>query len=307
MLRVCASLNGPYTIQCLAPPSTANGLAQPPCSHCVTPPRPSHVSSASRHRSCVCPGMQPSRDHFTVADFEKMGQFFCDTLLDYCDPDQSKVRSTLRDLDIIHPAAGGSSSSGVGGSAAGGQGSSGQGAARDGGPMDDSDDSDQGDAADGDGALLASTTSAAAASGGKRGGNSGESKRPRRRPSKGRRQGRASVSTSTQSGASASGSVVGGGSSAGGPTSHDDAKEGSPSPNNDTWVRGNDPNSGHPYWYNQATGTSSWKDPATTNSQNRHCVDEHYDSPATTLKTTETTRPISSIESPTTETGSILL
>ena len=159
--------------------------------------------------------MQPSRDHFTVADFEKMGQFFCDTLLDYCDPDQSKVRSTLRDLDIIHPAAGGSSSSGVGGSAAGGQGSSGQGAARDGGPMDDSDDSDQGDAADGDGALLASTTSAAAASGGKRGGNSGESKRPRRRPSKGRRQGRASVSTSTQSGASASGSVVGGGSSAG--------------------------------------------------------------------------------------------
>ena len=79
-----------------------------------------------------------------------------------------------------------------------------------------------------------------------------------------------------------------------GPRSHDDAKEGSPSPNNDTWVRGNDPNSGHPYWYNQATGTSSWKAPPGWTD----------DSPATTTKTTETTRPISSIYSPTTETPS---
>ena len=30
--------------------------------------------------------------HFTAQDFEAMGYDFCDTLLDYCDPDTSKVR-----------------------------------------------------------------------------------------------------------------------------------------------------------------------------------------------------------------------
>jgi hypothetical protein len=29
--------------------------------------------------------------HFTTKDFESLGYFFCDTLLDYCDPDQTKV------------------------------------------------------------------------------------------------------------------------------------------------------------------------------------------------------------------------
>jgi hypothetical protein len=29
--------------------------------------------------------------HFNTADFESMGFHFCDTLLDYCDPDGSKV------------------------------------------------------------------------------------------------------------------------------------------------------------------------------------------------------------------------
>ncbi len=29
---------------------------------------------------------------FTTRDMETMGYHFCDTLLDYCDPDQSKVR-----------------------------------------------------------------------------------------------------------------------------------------------------------------------------------------------------------------------
>lgn len=29
--------------------------------------------------------------HFTTADLEEMGYHFCDTLLDYCDPDQTKV------------------------------------------------------------------------------------------------------------------------------------------------------------------------------------------------------------------------
>lgn len=31
--------------------------------------------------------------HYTTADFEAMGYHFCDTLLDYCDPDPSKVPS----------------------------------------------------------------------------------------------------------------------------------------------------------------------------------------------------------------------
>ena len=30
--------------------------------------------------------------HFSAADFEQMGYDFCDTLLDYCDPDTTKVR-----------------------------------------------------------------------------------------------------------------------------------------------------------------------------------------------------------------------
>ena len=30
-------------------------------------------------------------NHFTTADFESMGYHLCDTLLDYCDPDDSKV------------------------------------------------------------------------------------------------------------------------------------------------------------------------------------------------------------------------
>ena len=33
--------------------------------------------------------------HFSVADYESMGYHFCDTLLDYCDPDNSKVRMLL--------------------------------------------------------------------------------------------------------------------------------------------------------------------------------------------------------------------
>ena len=33
--------------------------------------------------------------HFSAADFESMGYDFCDTLLDYCDPDTSKVTSFL--------------------------------------------------------------------------------------------------------------------------------------------------------------------------------------------------------------------
>ena len=41
--------------------------------------------------------------HFSVAEFEEMGHYFCDTILDYCDPDQSKVASTLRELQTLNP------------------------------------------------------------------------------------------------------------------------------------------------------------------------------------------------------------
>lgn len=44
--------------------------------------------------------------HFNTRDLESMGYHFCDTLLDYCDPDQSKViiiffnRKVLKNLYI---------------------------------------------------------------------------------------------------------------------------------------------------------------------------------------------------------------
>lgn len=30
--------------------------------------------------------------HFTTRDLKSLGFYFCDTLLDYCDPDPTKVR-----------------------------------------------------------------------------------------------------------------------------------------------------------------------------------------------------------------------
>lgn len=33
--------------------------------------------------------------HFSMADFEALGYHFCDTLLDYCDPDNTKVRNQI--------------------------------------------------------------------------------------------------------------------------------------------------------------------------------------------------------------------
>ncbi|XP_025088397.1 uncharacterized protein LOC112560646 isoform X7 [Pomacea canaliculata] len=37
--------------------------------------------------------------HFSVADFEAMGYHFCDTLLDYCDPDNTKYAKILENLE----------------------------------------------------------------------------------------------------------------------------------------------------------------------------------------------------------------
>lgn len=36
--------------------------------------------------------------HLSTKDLEKMGYHFCDTLLDYCDPDSSKVEACMREL-----------------------------------------------------------------------------------------------------------------------------------------------------------------------------------------------------------------
>lgn len=38
------------------------------------------------------------RNHFSIKDFEDMGSHFCDTLLDYCDPDQTKVNLIFSQL-----------------------------------------------------------------------------------------------------------------------------------------------------------------------------------------------------------------
>lgn len=43
--------------------------------------------------------------HFTTTDLESMGRSFCDTLLDYCDPDQSKVDMTLKEIRKIYSVA----------------------------------------------------------------------------------------------------------------------------------------------------------------------------------------------------------
>ncbi|XP_046716172.1 cytosolic carboxypeptidase 2 isoform X2 [Silurus meridionalis] len=39
--------------------------------------------------------------HFTVGDLKSMGYHFCDTLLDFCDPDQTKTEQCLKELGIL--------------------------------------------------------------------------------------------------------------------------------------------------------------------------------------------------------------
>ncbi|CAI9591245.1 unnamed protein product, partial [Staurois parvus] len=39
--------------------------------------------------------------HFTTNDLKSMGHHFCDTLLDYCDPDSTKVKVCLSELQTI--------------------------------------------------------------------------------------------------------------------------------------------------------------------------------------------------------------
>eukprot|EP00698_Gefionella_okellyi_P012506 TRINITY_DN3376_c0_g1_i1.p1 TRINITY_DN3376_c0_g1~~TRINITY_DN3376_c0_g1_i1.p1 ORF type:complete len:976 (-),score=156.11 TRINITY_DN3376_c0_g1_i1:4-2508(-) len=41
--------------------------------------------------------------HFTPTHLEEMGHYFCDTLLDYCDPDQTRAAAVLRELEMLYP------------------------------------------------------------------------------------------------------------------------------------------------------------------------------------------------------------
>jgi hypothetical protein len=41
--------------------------------------------------------------HFNSYDLEQMGHYFCDTILDFCDPDQSKVNAIRAELDMMYP------------------------------------------------------------------------------------------------------------------------------------------------------------------------------------------------------------
>lgn len=36
--------------------------------------------------------------HFTTEDLKSLGYHVCDTLLDFCDPDQTKVKTVFREM-----------------------------------------------------------------------------------------------------------------------------------------------------------------------------------------------------------------
>jgi len=41
--------------------------------------------------------------HFNIDLLQEVGHRFCDTILDFCDPDQAKVRNVLEELEIMLP------------------------------------------------------------------------------------------------------------------------------------------------------------------------------------------------------------
>jgi hypothetical protein len=43
--------------------------------------------------------------HFNVDMLQEVGHRFCDTILDFCDPDQIKVKQVLEELEIMLPKA----------------------------------------------------------------------------------------------------------------------------------------------------------------------------------------------------------
>ena len=50
--------------------------------------------------------------HFNQDLLQEMGHRICDTILDFCDPDQVKVKSILEELEIMIPAGDGGDSEG---------------------------------------------------------------------------------------------------------------------------------------------------------------------------------------------------
>lgn len=43
--------------------------------------------------------------HFNTDLYQEVGHRFCDTILDFCDPDQVKVKAVLEELEIMLPKA----------------------------------------------------------------------------------------------------------------------------------------------------------------------------------------------------------
>lgn len=41
--------------------------------------------------------------HFNIDLLQEMGHRICDTILDFCDPDQVKVKAILEELEIMLP------------------------------------------------------------------------------------------------------------------------------------------------------------------------------------------------------------
>mmetsp|Transcript_13587 Transcript_13587/g.20576 ORF Transcript_13587/g.20576 Transcript_13587/m.20576 type:complete len:732 (-) Transcript_13587:52-2247(-) len=41
--------------------------------------------------------------HFSTKHLEQMGHFFCEAILDYCDPDQTRVDEVTRELELLYP------------------------------------------------------------------------------------------------------------------------------------------------------------------------------------------------------------
>ncbi|KAL0490549.1 cytosolic carboxypeptidase [Acrasis kona] len=44
-----------------------------------------------------------SERHFNTRHLEQMGHFFCESILDYCDPDQTRVKQVIRELELLYP------------------------------------------------------------------------------------------------------------------------------------------------------------------------------------------------------------
>ena len=70
-------------------------------------PYSTHVLYSNSHVLCLQATFAGSTrgkmkgQHFSTADFESLGYHFCDSLLDYCDPDNSKVSHVTAAVAIL--------------------------------------------------------------------------------------------------------------------------------------------------------------------------------------------------------------